>query len=377
MATATHIRKDSLITLQSEKENEFLSNFKNGEYTPQNPLVVVNPYRICPCTALLLFNTAQETAVTLTVRGKTPSADLRHTFPKSKTHILPVLGLYPDFNNHVDLTLYQGPAYTLQIQTEKTDVNPAKLISMQTAFEYLGNDLIFVSPASNPDRLTGFDLNGDVRWYTTILLKMGIKRLANGRILVGGDRTMAFPYYAASVYELDLLGKIYNEYRIPGGYHHDQFEMPDGDLLVLTQGEKAATVEDVCVLVDRKSGKIKKTWDYKSVVTPGDGNSGLRTEEDWFHNNAVWYDANTNSLSLSGRHIDAIVNLNYDSGKINWILGDPEGWSEEKQKHFFKPFRISPLNGNMRSMPYPYYRAEIFSVLTTARTVQKTKINTD
>jgi arylsulfate sulfotransferase len=344
MANAVHIRKDSLISQQSEREKEFLSRFKQGVYTPQNPLVIVNPYMICPCTALIMFITAEETAVTLTVRGKEPCADISHTFPRSKVHMLPVLGLYPDFENTVVISLYQGPEYTIRIKTEKTDSAPAKLISMETSYEYLGSDLIFVSPVGNPDRLTGFDYNGDVRWYTTILLNMAIKRLSNGRLLVGGDQRIAPPYYAASIYELDLLGKIYNEYIIPGGYHHDQFEMPNGDLLVLTQGEDAETVEDMCVLIDRKTGEIKKSWDYKNVITPGDGSSVFATKEDWYHNNAVWYDENTNSLSLSGRHIDAIVNLDYDSGKINWILGNPEGWSEDKRKYFFTPIAGKPFD---------------------------------
>jgi arylsulfate sulfotransferase len=35
--------------------------------------------------------------------------------------------------------------------------------------------------------------------------------------------------------------------------------------------------------------------------------------------------------------VQAFVNLDYDTGASNWILGDPEGWSEEKQKYFFTP----------------------------------------
>ena len=46
------------------------------------------------------------------------------------------------------------------------------------------------------------------------------------------DRNM--PYYTAGVCEMDLVGKIYTEYRIPGGYHHDQFEMEDGNCLLYT-----------------------------------------------------------------------------------------------------------------------------------------------
>ena len=33
--------------------------------------------------------------------------------------------------------------------------------------------------------------------------------------------------------------------------------------------------------------------------------------------------------------MDAIINIDYDTGKLNWILGDPETWPEDKQKYFF------------------------------------------
>ena len=47
---------------------------------------------------------------------------------------------------------------------------------------------------------------------------------------------------------------------------------------------------------------------------------------------SVWYDKPTNSITMSGRHQDAVINFNYETGKLNWILGDPEGWGEEWQR---------------------------------------------
>lgn len=337
MEKVAYIREEDLFARQAEAEKSMLREFEEGDYTFHNPLVKVNPYCICPCAAVVLFKTEKEVAVTVTVRGKVPAADIRHTFPKAKLHILPVLGLYPGYENTVELGMYQGDKKTLKITTEDLPGGAPELMHMETTAEYLRGDLIFVSPAAEPDRLTGFDFRGDIRWCSSVLLQMGIKRLQNGRLLVGSNRVIACPYYASGLYEMDLVGKIYAEYLIPGGYHHDQFEMPDGDLLVLTQDINRDTAEDMCVLVDRNTGAVKKTWDYTSVITPGDGGCGLATREDWFHNNAVWYDEQTNSLTLSGRHVDAIVNLDYDTGALNWILGDPEGWSEEKRKYFFTP----------------------------------------
>jgi arylsulfate sulfotransferase len=52
----------------------------------------------------------------------------------------------------------------------------------------------------------------------------------------------------------------------------------------------------------------------------------------------VWYDKPTHSLTFSGRHQDAVVNIDFDSGRLNWIVGDPEGWPEEMvKKYFFTP----------------------------------------
>ncbi|MFV0436002.1 MAG: aryl-sulfate sulfotransferase [Desulfopila sp.] len=343
MKNVVHICEHDLITQQTAAEQQMLAEFAKGEYTIDNPLIKVNPYLISPCAAVLLFRTPEETAITITVRGRTPEANISRTYPKAKEHILPVLGLYPGYDNIVEIAVYQGEKRAIFIRTEPKDYGAAELIHLETTADYLQGDLIFVTPASPGDRLTGFDCCGDIRWYADVQLQMGIKRLQNGHFLVGAPRLLAFPYFTTGLYEMDLVGKVYKEFLLPGGYHHDQFEMPDGDLLVLSGDFDRDTLEDMCVLVDRESGEIKKVWDYTKVITPGDSNSGLASPEDWFHNNSVWYDPNTESISLSGRHVDAIVNLDYASGAINWILGDPEGWSAEKQQYMFTPPEGKPF----------------------------------
>lgn len=165
-----------------------------------------------------------------------------------------------------------------------------------------------------------------------------MKRLKNGHILMGTDRLVQMPYYMSGMYETSACGKIYHEYRLPGGSHHDAFEMPDGSLLCLTEDLTSGTVEDMCVLIDRETGDILKTWDYKNFLEPGLGKSGSWSEKDWFHNNAVWYDEKSHSLTFSGRHMDSIVNIDFETGKLNWILSDPEGWPQEwVDRYFFKP----------------------------------------
>lgn len=332
----TYVNETDIMEKQAAAEKQMLDEFKKGEFTLENPLVKLNPYLVSPCAAVVLFRTEKDVAVTITVLGKEKEGNITHTFPKAKEHILPVLGLYPDYENTVEIRLYRGAAKTVTLKTGPLASSVPPLLKMDTTAGHLRDNVIIVSPAVS-GALTGFDYKGDVRWYISIPMQMDIKRLRNGRLLAGSHRLIRGPYHTTGLYEFDAVGKIYKEFLIPGGYHHDQIEMENGDLVVLSNDFGRDTVEDLCVLVDRQTGAIKKTWDYKSFFTPGEGKSGKHTEEDWFHNNAVWYDKNTNSLTLSGRHVDAMVNIDYDTGALNWVIGDPETWPQDKQKYFFKP----------------------------------------
>ena len=323
------------IPLQKESEEKMLAEFESGNYTVENPLVKTNVYLINPLSAVVCFKTEEETAVTIRVRGKTKAADIVHTFPKAKTHVLPVLGLYANYNNTVEITPYRGNTTTIHI--EIGDVCDHSVVEyIQTTPEYFEDNIMFLTPAGS-EKSIGVDFAGDIRWHLTALCVFDVKRLRNGNLLIGTDRLIKLPYYMSGLYEMSPVGKIYKEFRVPGGYHHDQFEMPDGNLLCLTEDLTSVTVEDMCILLDRNTGEILKTWDYKKFLTPGEGKGLSYTDEDWFHNNAVWYDANTNSLTFSGRHIDSMVNIDFDSGELNWIIGDPETWPEHMQKYFFKP----------------------------------------
>lgn len=328
---------ESLVKLQSDAEREMLKVFAAGTYTLEQPMIQQNPYLINPLSAAVLFRTEAETAVTVTVFGKEARGNMVHTFPPAKEHILPILGLYADYENKVELRLYGGRTHTITIQTPPLDNAAPKLVYMQTEPEYTSEELIFVTP-SLAQLATGFDYRGDIRWHLTVPVVFDMKRLKNGNFLIGTERVLKMPYYMSGLYEMTMAGKIVTEYSIPGGYHHDQWEMENGDILVLTEDPSYQTVEDVVVLLDRKTGMIKKTWDLKDCLTPGEGPSGGYTDKDWFHNNALWYDKHTHSITLSGRHTDSLINIDYETGKLNWIIGDPRLWSEEKQsKYFFKP----------------------------------------
>ena len=323
----------SLMTEQQELEKEFTSK----GYTLDNPNIIVDPYHNSPLTALVIFETEESLSPTVTIEGSDELTTYTHEFSKTKTHYLPIYGLYPDKENKVIIECGNDK----QEITIKTDPLPEDFIlptSVEKEEDKLTNDLYFFTPSSN-GYTCAYDTNGDVRWYLTNTATWEINRLDNGHLLVSTERVVNQPYYLTGLYEMDMLGKIYVEYSLPGGYHHDYFEMPNGNILVasddFTSGK--GTVEDYIVELDRNSGDIVKTYDLKDILNMEDGKSENWVEYDWFHNNSVWYDEKTNSITLSGRHQDAVINIDYDSGELNWIIGDPTNWSEEYQKYFFSP----------------------------------------
>ncbi|CCZ60910.1 aryl-sulfate sulfotransferase [Hungatella hathewayi] len=337
MAGAVYSFEEHMIKKQARAEEAMLKELRSGAYTIDNPLVSYNLYLINPLSAVISFYTEEETAVTVTVLGKAKEGNITHTFPRAKEHVLPVVGLYSGYVNRVEVREYRGKVHTVEIEVPDVFDGDSPLESMDTTPEYLQDDCIFLSP-SGAELAVAFDYAGDVRWCLNIKCVFDMKRLKNGHILMGTDRLVQMPYYMSGMYETSACGKIYHEYRLPGGSHHDAFEMPDGSLLCLTEDLTSDTVEDMCVLIDRNTGEILKTWDYKNFLEPGLGKSGSWSEKDWFHNNAVWYDEKSHSLTFSGRHMDSIVNIDFETGRLNWILSDPEGWPQEwVDRYFFKP----------------------------------------
>lgn len=322
-----------VLLVQEENEKEFL---KDTNYSFEKPKVVVDPYGISPLTALVIFETKDLTTPTVTIQGIDEHTTFTHTFTPNKKHILPIYGLYPNKDNEVEIKI-NDKTTTVHIKTKELPKDFILPTNVEADKEELGNQLYFFTPSSN-GYTCAYDINGDVRWYLTTNQVWDIKRLNNGNILLSSDRLINPPYYTTGLVEMDLTGKIYYEYSLPGGYHHDAYEMPNGNLLVASDDFTSGngTVEDYIAEIDRKTGKIVKEIDLKNILPTEEGKSDSWTEYDWFHNNAVWYDEKTNSITLSGRHQDIVLNINYDTEEINWILGDPEGWDKKYQKYFFK-----------------------------------------
>ena len=324
-----------------EKQEKLEKKFNTKGYTIEKPNIILDPYGNSPLTALVLFETKEEVAPKVTIKGKDELSTFTHQFQKEKKHYLSIYGLYAGEENQIKIEYTEKGKEVVKELTIKTDVLPDDMalpIYVNADKENLTNDLYFYTPSSN-GYTAAYDVNGDVRWYLSNNALWKVDKLKNGNLLLSTERLINNPYYMTGLYEMNMLGKIITEYSLKGGYHHDYYEMENGNLLISSDDfyNDDGTVEDYIVELDRKTGKIVKTFDLKDILNRQDGKSENWTAYDWFHNNSVWYDKKTNSITLSGRHQDAVINIDYKTGKLNWIIGDSTNWSKEYQKYFFKP----------------------------------------
>ena len=310
-------------------------------YSFEEPKVIIDPYGTSPLTAVVVFTTEEKTSGTITVKGKNEKDDITGTFRTGYSHLIPVYGLYNGETTKVVLTLEDGRSKELEITTEKQEVNFGEITAEmkdESAYDY--SKLTFVCSAGGG--LYAVDSQGDIRWLYKDSGTLGVHQISNGHLLVPTSYTVKPTYYKSGLKEIDLSGRVYKEYGIPGGMHHDFYEMENGNYLVAGDSSDLTAVEDHIVEIDGDNGDVVWELDMADILDKEDGFSASAEtdgseEVDWFHNNGVWYDEEQDLILLSARHKDAIIAIHKKEKSLAWILGDPDGWNTVDQKYFFTP----------------------------------------
>ena len=321
--------EDDILVYQDNLEKSFL---ENTNYTIDNPKVILNPYENSPLTALIIFETSDLTTPTITVQGKDNAKDLTHTFIPNKVHILPIYGLYPDYENKVTISV-SGMEKEITI---KTDPLPKNFLKTELKDDSLNSDEFYFITPEDKKYTIAYDSNGEVRWYLLGDYKWEIQRLNNGHLLISNDKLINQPYYSKGLMEIDLLGKIYYQYDIKGGYHHTTLEMPNGNFLVASNNFNDGTVEDYIVEIDRNTGEIVKELNLHKLQN--------NNKENWLGLNSLHYDNKTNSITLAGENANLLANIDYKSGEINWLIGDEKDIPTQYQKYLLDTSDISLPN---------------------------------
>jgi len=243
---------------------------------------------------------------------------------------LPVFGLYSNYTNTVDVvaTFVQGGT----VQTTLTITTPAwvdptggdytspTVVQPRDPTLALNYDYYMIKGWAAPISPIIVDTDGEVRWIGTAGLKSVPAIFYDNSIFLSNGST---------VLRMQLDGAYYNftDYTsigVTGTGHHNYDPGRDGILVeVMTTSEFASAI----IEIDRL-GNLLRTWSLANIISSAmiaggdDPSQFVRPEEDWFHNNSNTYWQADNSLIVSSRE-NFVIALDYDSGAIKWILGDP------------------------------------------------------
>ena len=181
---------------QQNSIDEALQQEASAGYSFEEPNVIVNPYGNSPLTAVAAFHTDKELGGTVTVKGKDEKDDITGTFEAATDHLVPIYGLYNGDTTEVVLTLEDGTSTTVEVTTEKTEVNVGTIettMSDDSAYDY--SNLTFV--CSSAGMLYALDSAGDIRWYFTDGGVLGVHQLKNGHLMMPTSFLLKSMYYKA------------------------------------------------------------------------------------------------------------------------------------------------------------------------------------
>ena len=95
-----------------------------------------------------------------------------------------------------------------------------------------------------------------------------------------------------------------------------------------TSGDVANIESNVIDFVDSSLISIPNHWDLGAILSAymsshgDDAAAFVRPGVDWFHSNSAIYDSSDDSVIVSSRE-NFVIKLDYKTGTIIWILGDP------------------------------------------------------
>lgn len=247
----TSIKKEKdILSVQSNKEVYF-----NGYgYSLDNPNVIINPYGNSPLTGIAMFETSDYSEVSISVNG-----DINYTFGKNKHHIIPIYGLYADYDNTIVLRS-ENKEKVINIKTDKLPDDFGEVLCDGNYSFYNGN-----YPYAS-------DINGNVRWYLNKKY-YGDITVYKDNIIIGND-SYTEDNHSTGIYRMNFLGKVYGEYLLNNVYYGNSI-YDDGNIYALSKN---------IVMIDSQTGTISNLGknDNYSYINVINGNVIVGKEDKFY-----------------------------------------------------------------------------------------------
>lgn len=314
----------SNILKEQEKINFEIEKYaSSSKYTIDNPKVILNPYKISPLTAVIIFKTDDLCSVNVNIND-----EYLFEMEKSRKHIIPIYGMYEDKINVITLMIGDREVKEIEITTEASNVN--NLDVSKSVFDNY-NDLYFMtSPVGSS--ASAYDQNGNLKWYLTERFTMDFEWLDNGHFLVGipnsnvGDRKIGFV-------EMDYLGKIYNYYVLEHGYEFEFQVLSNGNYM-LCGGDKAVFYDRAWIYeINSTTGEMVDYIDLYQIFKEIDSEFDSNRLNYRIIRNSFYYNENTDEILISLRGLNSVVSIDYTEKKINYIFAPAGVYSEKFDKY--------------------------------------------
>ncbi len=244
---------------------------------------------------------------------------------------LPVFGLYAGRVNRVGIDLVFSDASTQLLRTEISTasyIDPnaildrPKILTARAPGSDLGFDFLYVKTGLGVPLV--MDTDGEIRWVGPGTANGWSSTFYNNQFVVGDQKSLQFR-------RLELDGTSTDAMVISPtftNFHHNIDHGKQG-MLIEVDAKSGATENLESVIAEMTpSGAIIREWDFAAMLSQymisqgDDPSSFIRSGIDWFHSNAATYDPADDSLIVSSRE-NFVIKVDYQTGNIIWILGDP------------------------------------------------------
>ncbi len=355
MAQRTEVPRFDLLAWQAQREQDILTDYNNGNYTMQNPYLIVDPYEFNPLSALVIFDHQSEGDITVKIAGRDTFSSIEYVKPgNSGRYEIPVIGLYAGTKNTVTLSDASGETVTLYIETEPLPIDFQQYTLITSKPDQMEPGITLFTACFEHSYSAIVDCYGEVRGYISNMY-MGhgtsMNVLENGRMLATGDLSRFVPYNMKTIWEFNWLGKIFVEYQVVNGVHHDLSELENGDFIATSNHYDmfvTGTREDVIIVIDRETGLVTREYDFRNILDETrqmynhfDPDIEHVANIDWMHANAALCYEPNNSIIVSSPIQSFIVSINADTEEIQWILGPHENYNGSSA--YLKEYLLTPV----------------------------------
>lgn len=248
---------------------------------------------------------------------------------------VPVFGLYAGYDNDVSVLVHMQSNSTIPFDVTITTapyVDTGGVYSkptVQTARapgSDLGFDFIFIKSALGAPVI--IDTDAQIRWVVPASFTSSSSTLVGDQFVIG-DGTQPV------VHRISLDG-TQTQAPLPSGafgytdFNHD-IEAGKSGLLAEVDAAISGVPQvesNVIEMTASPSNLVINHWDLGAILSAYMSSHGddpslfVRPGIDWFHSNSAIYDPSDDSLIVSSRE-NFVIKLDYKSGNILWILGDP------------------------------------------------------